>query len=187
MNHAQRLNQIIEEYTNPATLPDSARGISVVSKSVSGLIVLSHQIEDYTTRPGTDSFRLFTSFQLLSRFTVQAERYRRIAATGNPVYIYGVPDKPVSPVPGLTTLPLAAPATTTDYRDNLAALWWVVLEVPGGLSAALLARQLPPETTSNATRRYYRGFSTFERRVISQIVHVLEDYNATLVQATPVQ
>lgn len=63
------------------------------------LLAVSREIEDRALRVGDGT--LHASFQLLSAFESQVERYRRLAETGLAIHVYGVADWSPPEIPGV--------------------------------------------------------------------------------------
>jgi DICT domain-containing protein len=146
--------------------------------SVLGMKSISYIIEDQALNLNSP-FRFYSGFQKLSRLKLQEERYRRLVAQGYPVYVFGLPDAPVSwtaPNMEIITLDLAK-----DEELNLTQNWFVILDHPKMVSMALISRELPmlnrpPNASTNILYRNFEGFWTYNREVIVQVMDVLNDY-----------
>jgi hypothetical protein len=143
-----------------ANVRDIASSFKVTNKanlfftaSVMGMRAISHLIEDKaitsfsseSSEQGGNRFELHTTLQKLSRFLPQQERYRHILECGQPVYLFGVPDvKLDNGVSNLHIVELEEKDVLLDARSpNMTQFWIVALHMPGFVSMALVARELP--------------------------------------------
>jgi DICT domain-containing protein len=180
--------------------------------SVMGMRAISHLIEDKAitfssenSEQGGNRFELYTAFQRLSRFLPQQERYWHILERGQPVYLFGVPDvKLHSAVSNLHIVELEEKDVLLDARSpNMTQFWIVALHMPGFVSMALVARELPilrlyPFTPTSIRKvenslynnnsysyeskgkrkieRSFEGFWTYDQKVVVQIAFILKAY-----------
>lgn len=189
MDAAERLDKIIEvagkgftqvgygNFENQDELTKIQKANVFFTTSVLGMKAISHVIEDQAISLGKP-FRFYSAFQKLSRIRGQEDRYRKILATNNPVYAFGVPDTKLWSDPNLIEVALN-PASND--RPSLARNWFVVLHNPQFVSMALVSRELPnPNRPTGApdklVYRNFEGFWTYDKEVISQVVEVLESY-----------
>ncbi len=147
--------------------------------SVLGMRAISQLIEERATSSTDKPFKLYSSFQYLSRFKPQQERYRKIANNGSPVYVFGIPDAPIETYSNLIQVPIER---TTDLNSSaMARFWFVVLDIPNSVSIALLSRELPSPLRrvngpSGLIYRNFEGFRTYDKSLIAQITDCLDSY-----------
>ncbi len=190
MDYAERLNQIIDSvgkgltnvgYTSfeeQANLKKLEKANVFFTTSVLGMKSISHVIEDQAVSLG-QPFRFYSAFQRFSRFKEQQERYKKILATQNPVYIFGIPDMQLPKDPNLVQIGLEDPIN--QERRYLAQNWFVVLHNPQFVSMALVSREIPNTTrpagaSDKLVYRSFEGFWTYDKEVISQVVEILDGY-----------
>jgi DICT domain-containing protein len=195
MNHATELNKLIEvaarrsdfnaqgyrtfETEENSQLAKALKAANLFfTCSVLGMEAVSHVIEDQALNLG-GKFRFYSAFQKMSRFRPQEERYRQLFRLGNPIYVFGIPDVPVQQQPNMQFVPLER----SDNLNTLAHNWFVVLENPGLVSMALVARELPsnPRPVGAPDKLVYRnfeGFWTYDKDIISSVVRILDDFIA---------
>jgi DICT domain-containing protein len=186
MDHAKRLNALIDlaatEFKAGANSSSSINGLPkpnlFFTTSVLGMQAISRVIEDQALSQG-HSFRLYSAFQKLSRYQQQRERYEKILATKNPVYIFGIPDNLPANRLGLTVVPLERSARLDQI--SLANNWFVILHNPQLVSMALIAREIPSSlypgnVTDSMLYRSFEGFWTYDKNIIDQAVQILDDY-----------
>lgn len=94
--------------------------------------IVSYEIENATLY-GDARNRIFAGFQRMSRFLPQMERYRKIAARAESVYVFGVPDVEVPAIENITYIPLQA-------SDQLAREWFLV-SLGGNYASALVTEE----------------------------------------------
>lgn len=80
--------------------------------------VISNEIENATLIDNASTV-VFSSFQRMSRFLPQVERYRQLAAKSKHVYVFGEVDVELPKISNLTYVPLKA-------TDQLAKEWFIV-------------------------------------------------------------
>ena len=146
--------------------------------SVLGMRAVSHVIEDQAATMG-GTLRFYSGFQKLSRVNAQKERYLKILATGNPVYIFSVPDVELWDDPNLHVVELE---NEPDFaRHNLSHNWFLVLHNPQLASMALITRELsndlpPTHALDRLVYRNFEGFWTYDQEIIGRVVEILDDY-----------
>jgi DICT domain-containing protein len=197
MNHAIELNKLIEVAARRSDFnaqgyrafetEENSQLVKVLKAanlfftcSVLGMEAVSHVIEDQAVNIG-GQFRFYSAFQKMSRFRPQEERYRQLFNLGNPIYVFGIPDVPVRPQPNLHFIPLERGDSVS--FNNLAHNWFVVLDNPGLVSMALIARELasnprPVGAPDKLVYRNFEGFWTYDKDIITSVVRVLDDFIA---------
>lgn len=195
MNHAEEINKLIQfaaqgaSYTNnnfrafeqeaPATLTSTLQTSNLFfTTSVLGMQAVSQVIENQALSLSSP-FKLYSAFQRFSRLKRQEERYRQLLVRGNPVYIFGLPDAPVSPAPNLHIINLEESAGFD--QPSLANNWFVILNSPQMVSMALVARELlattrPRNAPAKLIYRNFEGFWTYDSEAILQLTAILDDY-----------
>jgi DICT domain-containing protein len=115
---------------------------------------ISHQIENATLIDGAKT-RFFSSFQFLSRFIPQVERYRQIAETAESVYVFGIDDMQgnLPHIPNLTYVKL-------DRYDQIAKEWFLVSY--NDRFASVLATEEISDMDSPDAERQFKGVWTFD-------------------------
>lgn len=190
MNHANKLNAIIAATNKDnktsrfnSLSPEIAQSVShtpntFFTSSVLGMEAISHVIEEQALKTNKP-FRFYSAFQKFSRFKPQEERYRKLVATRNPIYVFGLLDAELWKAPNLYKIPLDA----KHYEDEASLIdnWFVVLHNPEFVSMGLIARELPnPERPTHARDkliyRNFEGFWTYDKEVINSVVEILDDY-----------
>jgi DICT domain-containing protein len=190
MDYAERLNNIIEvvgksydnvgynRFDNQSDLKALQNANAFFTTSVLGMKAISHVIEDQAINLNKP-FQFYSAFQKLSRFKAQEERYRRILATKNPVYIFGIPDTRLWSDPNLIEIPLEE--SVSPGKPSLANNWFVVLNNPHLVSMALVSREIPANlrptgAPDKLVYRNFEGFWTYDKEAIARIVEVLQGY-----------
>ncbi|HEX2913600.1 MAG TPA: DICT sensory domain-containing protein [Chloroflexia bacterium] len=164
-------------------VPSPAIGNALFTNSVMGMQAISHVIEDQALKMTPNQpFTLYSAFQKFSRVRPQEARYRRIVNTGNRVCLFGVPDYPLWHAPNLELVALEEHALEPGTPE-MSDLWFVVLNSPGFVSMALVARELPSLTPRNKSTgallyRDFEGFWTYDPKLIGQLVNILEEFKA---------
>lgn len=131
--------------------------------TVKGMIDISYLIEDAVTEnPGVAETHV--SFQYMSRFAQQAERYAKVAEASNGLWLYGAFDAELPPLP----------KTTLINTDNTALLdYWYIVAYGPGISMTLLAEEIVPENPIPGESRLYEGFYTFDPDTAYQLLRIL--------------
>lgn len=121
------------------------------------LVVISQEIEDRARRVGGGILQ--AGFQRFSTFRPRLAQYRRLAAAGVEVHVYGVPDWRPPDVPGVTYHPVA---------DGPLSRYWLLAFDGGGdpiQSCGLIARQ---------EEDGYTGFWTDDAATVGEIRRGIE-------------
>jgi len=127
--------------------------------SVDGMTKISHLIEDSVIRtPGVIDTHV--SFQYFSRIAAQADQYQRVAEASNHLWLYGVPDAPLTNFP--RTIGIDTSGTPLEN-------YWFVIAYGAGIYSILLAQEITPEDG----QRLYEGFYTFEADTAYQVIGLL--------------
>lgn len=129
---------------------------STVSNRVT-MSKISYLIEE-TTRQDHEGNLIFSSFQYLSKFERQIDRYRQIAQHAEHVYIFGVPDKPMPEIQNLTCVPLKP-------TDELAREWFIVSH--GANYSAALATQEISDFHDPDHEREFTGVLLFDEALVN--------------------
>mgnify|MGYP000057317860 CR=1 FL=1 len=132
---------------------------------------ISHTIED-TIRVDHKRSRLFSGFQRFSKFLGQERRYRQIAAYAESVYVFGVNDVSLPPIPRVTYVPLSP-------GDRLSQEWFVLAAGPG-FGSALCAVETTRITDPDHLRAF-NGLWTFD----ADMVDILQEWLSSAVGAPP--
>lgn len=114
--------------------------------------IISYEIENATLLDGAHT-RIFASFQRMSRFIPQVERYTRLAKKAEMIYVFGIPDVEVPQIENITYIPL-----TPD--DQLAREWFIVSY--GRNYATMLSTEEQSRFMDPDSRRVFRGLWTFQ-------------------------
>lgn len=132
--------------------------------SVPAMTAVSRIIEDAAAQSrGTAD--LHVSFQVLSRFLPQLDRYRAFSSGIARGWIYAAPD--ISDISGLM---LPAPIRWINTSGTPLVEYWFVIAYGPGLAMTLLAREIP---SLDGSGRYYEGFYTFEGEIAYQVLMIL--------------
>ncbi|MBC7810031.1 MAG: hypothetical protein H7175_02735, partial [Burkholderiales bacterium] len=126
---------LVERVQSKSTLLRHRRTMSLVS----------YEIENITLQDNART-RIFSGFQLYSKFVPQIERYRRIAALAEVVYVFGVPDVELPAIDNITYVPIAA-------DDALAQEWFLVSYGPE-YASALATREITRIEEEDALRMF---------------------------------
>lgn len=132
---------------------------------------VSYTIED-VTRVDKQRNRLFSGFQLFSKFVPQMTRYREIARYAESVYVFGVADVPLPPISGITYVPLT-------FNDHLSKEWFVISVGPS-FNSALCAVETTRLTDPDHLRSF-TGLWTFD----ANMVDILQEWLGSAVDAPP--
>jgi hypothetical protein len=136
---------LLSSLTN-TVLPSLGRG---------SLLATAHEFEDRAYRIGRGTLRV--SFQSLSTFRAQVDRYRTLADdTELDIHIYGRDDADPPAIPGVTV------HTISD--DEFARLWLLAFDGNGNADdkCALVAEETDPGQ--------YRGFWTYDSPAVDEIL-----------------
>ncbi len=158
------------------------------TSSVSGMNSMSHLIEDQVAEMYTP-FQFYSAFQKISRIWPQEQRYRRILATGNPVYAFGLPDSKVWDDANLHFVSLEAPgkplpgpasaegSPSVFYR--LDRHWFVIVHNPRQVSMALVAREMAASQRTSEDKllkRHFEGFWSYDIELVKELSALLDQY-----------
>jgi DICT domain-containing protein len=184
MDHATQLNALIDaasksfspNKTGPTASPMPASN-NFFTTSVLGMEAISHVIEEQALKLN-QPFKFYSAFQKFSRFKHQQERYRKLVATKNPIYIFGEPDTEIWQTENLIKINLDAPNSS---GQGLANYWFVVLHSPDFVSMALVAHEVhnpnfSVQLPNRLVFRNYEGFWTYDKTIIGQVVEILDGY-----------
>jgi class 3 adenylate cyclase/DICT domain-containing protein len=133
--------------------------------------IMSYEIED-ATRVHRSRGRIFASFQLMSKFIPQMDRYKEIARNAEHVYVFGVPDVVLPELDNITYVKLA-PA------DQLSREWFVVNH--GREFHSVLATEELSDVHDRDTSRLFHGLWTFD----VDMVRIIEEWLSSAVDANP--
>lgn len=133
--------------------------------------IISYEIENATLIDGART-RIFSSFQRMSRFIPQVERYKKLAQKAEMVYVFGIPDVQVPQIENVTYIPL-----TTE--DQLAREWFILSY--GRDYATMLSTEEQSRFTDKDTERVFRGLWTFQPTLTS----IIAEWLTRVVNATP--
>jgi hypothetical protein len=122
--------------------------------------VISNEIENATILDNASTI-VFSSFQRMSRFLPQAERYRLLAAKSKHVYVFGEVDCELPQIANVSYVPLKP-------TDQLAKEWFIVSFGRDYFSA--LATQELSKTDDPDNQRVFKGVWTFDVFVVG-ILH----------------
>lgn len=131
--------------------------------SVEAMTKISYMIEDFA-RDNPGESELHVSFQLLSRVIPQQSRYEPLSETIKGLWLYGIPDIP------LTKLDSLSRVLFIDTSDTLLTQYWFVIAYGPGIGMTLLAEEV---SSPDDQDRYYEGFYTFEQDVAYEILSIL--------------
>ena len=109
------------------------------------MIDISHALERAATRTATPG-RVFAGFQRLSLYARSQSYYAALSSAGYQVWVFGVPDAEVAPLPNVTVVPIAPEAP-------LVQEWFVVVDSPE-FGAALLTADVSGFLLGDASRRF---------------------------------
>jgi hypothetical protein len=122
--------------------------------------VISNEIENATLLDDASNL-IFSSFQRMSRFLPQEQRYRQLAAKAKHVYVFGEMDVEVPRIANLTYVPLQP-------TDLLAKEWFIVSFGRDYFSA--LATQELSHINDPDSQRLFKGVWSFDVFVVG-ILH----------------
>jgi len=133
--------------------------------------VISYEIENATLIDGAHT-RIFSSFQRMSKFVPQIERYRMLAQRAESVYVFGIPDVRPPEIPNVTYIDLKP-------TDHLSKEWFLVSYGRDYVSA--LATEELSHIDDPDYERAFRGIWTFDPSLTS----ILETWLTRVVDARP--
>lgn len=145
----------------------------LMTTSVPTLLAISHSLEDVVMRHRL-ALTFYAGFQRVSSFLPQLDRFARLAALCQQVFVFAVPDAPFPALPGVTHVRLPDDAP-------LAREWFIIVDHER-FGAALLTRQLgdsPTRVTRRAMEfgrgRLYEGVLTFEDGIVGAARQALDE------------
>ena len=145
----------------------------LATTSVQTLLAISHSLEDVVMRHHLP-LTFYAGFQRVSSFLPQLERFARLAAICQQVFVFAVPDAPFPALPGVTHVPLPDDAP-------LAREWFIVVDHER-FGAALLTRQLGQGPTRLTRKeiafgrgRLYEGVLTFDDQLVGAARQALDE------------
>jgi hypothetical protein len=147
---------------------------------------ISHIIEDQAMQHPRP-VRFHFSFQTLSRFLPQRERYRALAPRVERLWIYGAFDIGIFSmilyrwmkrlwiygafdIPNHEEARVGPNVMLVDTEGTGFVSYWFVIAYGPGLSMCLLAREIP---ALDGQGRFYEGFYTFEPTVAYEVLYML--------------
>jgi len=133
--------------------------------------VISYAIEDISVVDEVQT-RVFAGFQRMSRFLPQVERYTKLAAVAESVYIFGIPDVEVPQIPNLTYIPISK-------HDRLSREWFLVSY--GRDFHSTLATEEISHIDDDDDERVFKGIWTFDLGLNT----ILENWLTRVVDANP--
>lgn len=131
--------------------------------------LISYEIEDVTLVDHTAT-RIFSGFQVFSKFLPQQKRYREMAQHAESIYVFGVPDIEPPAIPNITYVAL-------DRYDKLAKEWFLV-SYGQGYASALATEELTDLSTPDE-QRIFKGLWTFDLSLVA----ILDEWLANTVSA----
>ncbi len=160
MNNA--LNVDIDPSFSVYRLVDRVQRESTELASRRTMSLISAEIENATLLDGADN-RIFSSFQTMSRFLPQAERYHRLAKTANKIYVFGIPDIKIDQLPQIPQVRYVP----LEPHHQLAREWFIVSYGTNYYSA--LATEELTRITDPDDERQFRGLWSFELPMVSTL------------------
>lgn len=133
--------------------------------------LVSFEIENATIEHKAHA-RIFAGFQYMSKFLPQVERYRKLAANSESVYVFGVPDTRPPEIPNVTYIDLKP-------SDRLAREWFLISSAPE-YYAALATEELTEIDDPDETR-VFEGIWTYDLPIIS----IMHDWLSSAVDVPP--
>jgi len=150
-------------------LVERVQKISTLLSHRKTMNIISHEIENATLVDDANT-RVFSSFQRMSRFLPQVERYRALAQKSQAVYVFGVPDVPVPQIPGIQYIML-------EENSQLAKEWFLVSF--GEDFASALATEEISNIDDPDQQRQFKGIWTFDKSLVA----ILEEWLSNVVDA----
>lgn len=127
--------------------------------------MISREIEDTVILDGVRA-RVFSSFQRMSSFLPQADRYRRLAENADSVYVFAYPDIQPPPIVNITYVPIP--------EDSQLAREWFIVADARDYYTALVTEELP-----GGPSRRFEGVWSFDE----EMVDILQAALSNLVRA----
>jgi hypothetical protein len=132
--------------------------------TVNGMIEISHLIEDAIIEQPIVS-DTHVSFQYFSRIADQYERYVKVSQASKSLWLYGVPDAPLSDEFVRTTA-INTSGTPLEH-------YWFVIAYGKSINMTLLAEEVNPINRPEGEPRMYEGFYTFDPNFAFKVLTVL--------------
>ncbi|MEW5806054.1 MAG: diguanylate cyclase [Acidobacteriota bacterium] len=112
---------------------------------------------------------VFAGIQYLGQFSREEKIYMAILESARKLFLFGVPDAEVGPVPGLFSVPLDEGRYTKD----------VFLVINGtDYYAAMIAKEIRKDLFEE-DKNLYKAFITFDRKIINIVISIL---NSILIE-----
>jgi DICT domain-containing protein len=160
LNYPNLLNVDIDLNFSVYHLVDRVESKSAVLQTRLMMSMISAEIENATILDGAPN-RIFSSFQRMSRFLPQAERYARMAEHTREIYVFGIPDVDTLPdIRGIYYVPITA-------QHQLAREWFLV-SYGTKYYSALATEELTQITDPDHERRF-KGIWSFELGMVSTL------------------
>lgn len=138
-------------------LVDRVRHQSTLLNHRRTMSAISYEIENATLVDSAQT-RVFAGFQRFSRFLPQLNRYHRLARKAESVYVFGVPDVTLPPIPGIHYVPIAE-------TDQLSKEWFLVSYGRPYFSALVTEEQ--SRITDPDEKRLFKGLWTFDPTMVT--------------------
>jgi DICT domain-containing protein len=135
--------------------------------------LISREIENATLVDHSHN-RLFAGFQVFSKFLPQQQRYEKLAAHAEHIYVFGVADVIPPPIVNVTYIPL-------EPHAQLAKEWFLVSY--GASYMSVLATEEQSSLEMADPERVFHGAWTFD----DEMVEILNDWLSNTVGAPPFQ
>ena len=153
-----------EAFLKKATLSDLQHVNFRYIFTVNGMVDISHMIEDaILEQPGASDTHV--SFQYFSRIADQHERYVNVSKASKALWLYGVPDVPLSDE-FVRTVGIDTSGTPLEN-------YWFVIAYGKSISMTLLAEEVSPTDRLDGEPRMYEGFYTFDPNFAYKVLTVL--------------
>jgi len=153
-----------EAFLKKASLSDLQKVNFRYIFTVDGMVEISHMIEDAIIEQPTVS-ETHVSFQYFSRISAQQERYQKVAQASKNLWLYGVPDVPLSEN-FVRTVGIDTSGTPLEH-------YWFVIAYGQSISMTLLAEEISPADRLEGEPRMYEGFYTFDPNFAYKVLAVL--------------
>ncbi len=151
---------------------DSLDGECHFTTSRKTLLVMSKVIED-TLKLHKKRCSLYSGFQELSRFKEHRERYAKLAAFADQIFVIGVADSPVEDVADNVHI---RTMNADIIRNN-----WISIITDKHINISLIAQEL----TSQEHHGGYIGFYTNSKSITEKAVNLLIDNNVLSEDPVP--
>ncbi len=151
---------------------DSLDGECHFTTSRKTLLVMSKVIED-TLKLHKKRCSLYSGFQELSKFKEHRERYSKLAAIADQIYVIGVEDSPVEDIADNVHI---RTKNADIIRNN-----WISIITDKNINISLIAQEL----TSPNHHEGYIGFYTNSKSLTEKAVNLLVDNNVLSEDSVP--